>query len=158
MNELNILVERYLFEDTYTIGKLYIDGVYLCDTLEDKDRMLTSDMKEDIVKNIKVHGRTAIGSGVYKVDMKTISPKFSKYAAYKSIEGKLPRLEDVIAFDGILIHIGNKHEDTEGCLLVGTYNGKGIIEYSTKAFNELYSILKKADNEGKNIYIQIVRV
>lgn len=29
---------RTWYADTYVIGKLYIDGVYFCDTLEDKNR------------------------------------------------------------------------------------------------------------------------
>ena len=37
---MNITVKRIAKRDTYTIGKLYIDGKYYCDTIEDKDRGL----------------------------------------------------------------------------------------------------------------------
>ena len=37
---MQILLKRIAKKDTYTIGKLYIDGEYFCDTLEDKNRDL----------------------------------------------------------------------------------------------------------------------
>jgi hypothetical protein len=35
--EMNVEIKRFEFSDKYTIGKLYVDGVYHCYTLEDKD-------------------------------------------------------------------------------------------------------------------------
>ena len=37
----------------YTIGHLYVDNVYLCDTLEDADRGLSQDMTVEQIKKIK---------------------------------------------------------------------------------------------------------
>ena len=42
-------------KDGYTIGKLSIDGKTICDTLEDTDRGLTSDMNEEDIKAKKVY-------------------------------------------------------------------------------------------------------
>ncbi len=32
---MKLLLKRIYKGDDYTIGKLYVDGVYVCDTLED---------------------------------------------------------------------------------------------------------------------------
>lgn len=74
---MTILLKRIALRDTYTIGKLYIDGQYICDTIEDKVR--------DLSKEKKVYGETAIPYGTYKV-LWTYSPKYKKY---------MPLLENV---------------------------------------------------------------
>ena len=50
---MNILVKRIAKRPTYTIGKLYIDGKYFCDTIEDKDRGLTQNMPLSEIKKKK---------------------------------------------------------------------------------------------------------
>ena len=35
---MKIVLKRIALRDTYTIGKLYIDDKYICDTVEDKVR------------------------------------------------------------------------------------------------------------------------
>lgn len=37
---MKLQLKRIALQDTYTIGKLYIDGEYFCDTIEDKVRDL----------------------------------------------------------------------------------------------------------------------
>lgn len=37
---MQLRLKRIAKRNTYTIGKLYIDGEYFCDTIEDKDRGL----------------------------------------------------------------------------------------------------------------------
>lgn len=46
----HILVQRTYRGNAYTIGKLFIDGNYICDTLEDVDRGLSNTMTEDEIK------------------------------------------------------------------------------------------------------------
>ena len=75
----------------YTIGKLYIDGEYFCDTLEDTDRGLSSDMPFQEVIKKKIQGKTAIPTGNYKVNMNTISPRFKDRSWAKPYGGILPR-------------------------------------------------------------------
>jgi len=119
---IQLTLERNYKGPKYTIGKLYIDGKYFCDTLEDKDRGLKDSMTEEYIKLNKVYGETAIPSGTYVVNMNIVSPKYSNFNKYgwaKPYGGKIPRLMDVKGFDGVLIHPGNTTEDTKGCILVG---------------------------------------
>lgn len=132
------LVRKYLKEE-YTIGKLYIDGVYFCDTLEDAVR--------DIYKGnctAKIYGRTAIPCGKYTV-LYNYSPKYKKL---------MPRLMDVPCFSGILIHPGNTHSDTDGCILVGENKQVGKVLSSRITFNKLIQVIQP--NKDKQIRITIV--
>lgn len=53
---MKLILNRIAKKKDYTIGKLYIDGKYFCDTLEDTDRGLkSSDLLSDILRN-KIKG------------------------------------------------------------------------------------------------------
>ena len=142
--------------NNYTIGDLYIDNVFYCNTLEDTDRGLNSSMNEQEIDTIKIKGKTAIPTGKYKITLDIISPRFSNSSLYKSINGKLPRLLNVPGFDGILIHIGNTPKDTDGCILVGYNKIKGQVLNSKDTFNDLYIKLLEAKSKGELISITIV--
>lgn len=147
--------KRIFSNDTYSIGHLTVDGVYECDVLEDTDRGLTSDMPEELIKLKKVYEKTAIPKGEYLIDMNTVSPKFKDRSWAKFCDGKLPRLRDVRGFEGVLIHVGNKPEDTLGCLLVGYNKIKGQVINSTEAFTKLYGKMDAAHKRGERITIII---
>lgn len=115
-----LVLDRIFKGPDYTIGKLYIDGEYFCDTLE------------DTVRDKKIPNKTAIPAGTYKVIVNT-SPRFKRL---------LPRLLDVPGFEGILIHRGNTPEDTSGCILVGENKVKGKVINSTPYEIKLVELLK----------------
>ena len=142
----------------YTIGHLYVDGSYICDTLEDTDRMLDSSMSLDQIAKIKVKGMTAIPTGRYKVLMNIVSPKYSKSKYYMNIcKGRVPRLDNVPGYSGVLIHVGNTAADTEGCLLLGYNKVKGQVINSKVAFERVYNKLSIAYSIGQSIYIDVKR-
>lgn len=149
---MKLLIERIAMCETYTIGKLYVDGRYFCDTLEDKDRSLTQNMPLNEIYKRKISKETAIPTGKYKIAMDVVSPKYSAYKTYQFCQGKLPRLIDVPGYSGILIHIGNYPKDTEGCILVGENKQKGAVLNSTVTFKKLYDLLLTDKN---NIEIEI---
>lgn len=148
------LYRKYRLEK-YSIGKLYINGKYFCDTLEDTDRNLFQGMSEEWITQEKKYGETAIPFGRYRITLKQQSQKFSKKKVYEFCKGFLPRLLNVPCWDGVLIHIGNFPNDTLGCILVGENKVKGGVVNSTKWFTELYKILKDADDKGEEIWISI---
>lgn len=148
------LIRKYK-KPNYTIGNLYIDGKYFCDTLEDVDRGLDSNDENTLKDNIKIKHNTAIPYGTYNIDMDIVSNRFGKHKQYRNINGKLPRLIDVPLFDGILIHIGNTIADTSGCLLVGQNKVKGQVINSTSTFNHLYVLMEEAYKKGEDITIEI---
>lgn len=134
---MKMLLKRIAKKPTYTIGKLYLDGEYFADTLEDRDRGLTQDMDLEDILRIKVYGETAIPTGTYKIDMNTISPKFKDRSWAKPYKGKIPRLLDVPGFDGVLLHPGNSADDSLGCILVGNNTQVGRVLNSQAVFKRL---------------------
>lgn len=123
---------------SYCISKLYIDGVWKCDIVEDTDRGLDQKMSLAELKKRKVYKQTAIPTGTYKLTMDVISPKFSQMAYYKKFcGGRMPRLLDVPMYDGILIHCGSNANSSAGCVIVGYNTIKGCVTNSRKAWEML---------------------
>lgn len=154
---MNITVKRIAKRASYTIGRMYINGVYFCDTCEDTDRGLTQYMSLAEIKRKKIYSRTAIPTGTYNVTMNVVSPRFSKRDFYKKNcdGGRVPRLLNVPGFDGVLIHVGNSAADSNGCLCVGKNSQVGKVLNSTNTFLALYKKLKEASLKGEKITITI---
>lgn len=139
---MQIRVTRFEFGTTYTIGKMYIDDVYKCYTLEDKYR----EVKGVPVGQWKVKGETAIPVGTYKVTYEW-SPHF---------KGMRPRLHNVPGYDGVLIHTGNRDTDTEGCILVGSmWPGTNFVTGSKLAYDAVVPLIMGALDKNKDVIITI---
>ena len=147
---MELRVRRIALKDKYTIGKLYINGTYFCDVLEDKVRDLN---KNGVFDNgeVKIANHTAIPYGTYEITLGVRSTKFSDFENY------LPRLTNVPLFVGVLLHVGNSDVDSSGCLLVGENKVIGKVINSTKTFHKLmHEHLIPANKRGEKIYITIV--
>lgn len=148
---MEIRVRRIALKDTYTIGKMYIDGEYFCDVLEDRVR--------DLENQVKVPNKTAIPYGTYEITLDVKSTKYSDFNKYpwaKEYNGYLPRLTNVPLFLGILIHPGNTEHDSSGCLLVGENKVVGKVINSKTTFERLmkeYLLPAKKRDEKINITI-----
>lgn len=140
---MELKLTRNYQKDTYTIGRLYVEGDLFSNTLEDPVRDYSD-------PNYKVYGKTAIPYGRYRITM-VHSPKFSKRYGGR----KVPLLNNVPDFTGILIHSGNTAEDTDGCILVGQNTQRGRV---TSSLATLYKLLDVFDSvpEDEEIWIDIV--
>lgn len=134
---IKLRIKRIAKQPTYTIGKLYIDDKYYCDTLEDTDRNLKQTDTLEQIKTKKVYGQTAIPTGEYYVNL-TYSPKFKRI---------LPVIYDVKGYEGIRIHSGNTPADTLGCVLVGYNTVKGMVVKSKATLERLIKILLQGDDK-----------
>lgn len=135
---MKLTLKRIALRSTYTIGRLYVDGNYFCDTLEDTVRDLNKNGKFDNGEK-KIKGKTAIPYGTYEIKW-TYSPRFKKYT---------PQLMNMPSFEGIRIHSGNSSTDTEGCLLLGENKKVGMVLNSRATINKFYPLIKKACSKGK---------
>ena len=140
---MELKLKRIALKKEYTIGRLYIDGKYFCDTLEDVDRGLDQKMPLEQIKRIKVMHQTAIPTGVYKVRL-SMSPRFKRI---------LPEILAVPGFSGIRIHNGKDQNSSSGCLIVGKNTIVGQVTNSKYWMEKLISILQSATN----ITIQITK-
>lgn len=131
---MKLTVRRLELTGQSTIGRLAVDGVDFCWTLEDVVRA-----------GPKVPGQTAIPAGTYAVRL-TMSNRFKRV---------LPLLMNVPGFEGVRIHPGNTADDTEGCLLVGLGHADDRITDSRAAFDALFARLQAADARGEDISLEI---
>lgn len=132
-------LERTWRRETYTVGRVFVDGQRFCESMEDKDRGLTQDMPLDEIKDAKVYGETAIPAGVYTVKM-TYSQKYKR---------NMPEVLDVPGFSGIRIHSGNTAKDSLGCILLGRNTKVGMVTESRKTCKEFERLLEAAGGECK---------
>ena len=156
---MELTLKRIALRSEYTIGKLYVDGEYVCDTIEDTVRDLDKDGKF-ANGEVKIPGKTAIPYGRYEVTMKVRSPKYSNFSKYpwaKKYDGYLPRLLNVPHFDGVLIHVGNSALDSEACVLVGENKVVGKVINSVNTFRRLMDdYLVPAKKRNERIVITII--
>lgn len=131
---MNLKVVREPSKNDYTLGKLYIDGVFECHTIEDVIRP----------QGVKVQGKTAIPPGRYKLIL-SMSNRFQKL---------LPEVLNVPGFTGVRIHSGNTSLDTEGCLIVGISRAEGRVNESRKAMEALMTKLQASPSVEKWIEYQ----
>lgn len=134
---MQLKLNRIFKTNTFTIGELYINEKYVTDTLEDRVRP----------EGEKVYGKTAIPEGKYEIEL-THSPRFKKI---------LPEILNVPNFSGIRIHTGNSSKDTEGCIIVGTWDGEkeDWVGSSKIAFDKLMSLLEEATNNKEKVTITV---
>ena len=144
---MELLLKRIYKVDKYTIGKLYIDGEWFCDTIEDKVRNLPKECPYTS-KGInckckeKIYSETAIPAGTYKVIL-SYSNRFKRI---------LPEILNVPHFLGIRIHRGNTEQDSAGCIILGENKIKGKVINSTPYETKLVKLLENQ----KNITITII--
>lgn len=142
---MKLEVKRIAKRETYTIGKMYINGQYFCDTIEDKDRGLNDSMTELHIKELKVYGKTAIPVGTYEVKM-TMSAKYKRV---------MPEVLNVKGYSGIRIHSGNTAEDSLGCILLGKNKAVGKVLESRATCDAFYKVLNGAVANGEKIMLTI---
>lgn len=140
------MLQRRFLRDTYTIGRLSVDDVSYCDTLEDKIRDYNKDGDLDDAGEQKVYGETAIPYGRYRVIV-SHSPKFGR---------KLPLLMDVPHFDGIRIHGGVSAVNTYGCILLGENKIKGGLINSKPYVDELTNWIELWQKNKEETWITIL--
>lgn len=121
-----------------TIGKMYINGVYECWTLE------------DAYHAEKVPHETRIPFGAYEVALRH-SPKFTPNYGHKMLW-----LKEVPGFDYILIHKGNTIKDTSGCILVGTDVSGDTLLHSKDAYDKFYNKVAPRINAGEKVMLSII--
>ena len=153
---MDLRLKRIAKKNGYTIGKLSINGKYFCDTLEDADRGLDSHMPLDELKRKKLAHITAIPTGRYQISMNVVSPRLSKSKFYKQFGGgRVPRLLNVPAFEGILIHCGNTAKDTDGCIIIGRNTQVGMVLDSKATYTNIFPLLEAAYKRNERIFITV---
>lgn len=158
MRPLEILVERYEYGDTFSEGRVYVDGMHFGESMEPPSKHLSNNMTLDEIKKKKVKGKTAIPCGRYKVTL-AVSPKFKDRSWAKPYDGECPLLNNVPGFSGVLLHPLNYGRESEGCIGIGEKWKPGVIVRAQQGHFDLmdHYILPSVEM-GREIYITIKEV
>jgi len=131
---MNIRIDRLTFEEEYTMGRVFINDDFICNSLEDKVRELGKNGEG------KVPEKTAIPAEKYKFRI-TFWPKYQIWT---------PALIDVPFFTGIRLHSGRNAEDTHGCILIGQNTFEGKLEHGYNTFENFMKYFNKNENGTYN--------
>ncbi|MEM7374263.1 MAG: DUF5675 family protein [Bacteroidota bacterium] len=135
-----------------TLGELYLNGEFVCYTLENP-----------IAPDGQVPTESlAIPAGTYPI---SLSNQGGKHATYQYKFGDLHKgllaIEDVPGFDLLHIHIGNEVRYTYGSIIVGTSferaepDSRRKVLYSEKAYLELYQQIVDLLESGATVKLKI---
>lgn len=152
---MQLRLDRYMSNEKSTLGRLYLNNELFCYVAEDAFHMP------------KIKGKTRIPAGSYRLHLKPLGSshfdtnytnKFGNVFHKGMIE-----LENVPNYVGVLIHIGNDADDTEGCLLVGLSpiekadeHGSYRVASSTDAYKKLYPLVRDALHRHETVTIRVV--
>ncbi len=115
----------------YSMGVMFVVGnTYvrkLCYTIEDEYR------------EVKVKKETRIPAETYELKLRVDSPLSNRYKVrFPDIHEGMIWLQDVPDFKYIYIHCGNDDDDTDGCILVGSYARVDRVLNSRDAYRRIY--------------------
>lgn len=143
---MKLKLQRFHSSDDFTIGKLFINDVFECYTIEDENR------------EQKVMHETRIPAGTYVITLRTFGGHHEKYVKKFDFHKGMLWLQDVPKFKDILIHIGNTDNDSSGCVIVGKTADliKGYVGQSTIAYKEMYLKVISAFERDEKVFIEII--
>lgn len=135
-------VLRFASDKDSTLSLVAVDGRFVCFGLEDEYR------------TVKVPGETRIPAGTYKAKLRQYGGMNARYAGrFPDMHRGMIEIADVPGFTDILIHVGNREKDTDGCLLVGMQAnatpGDMSVPASVTAYRRLYPMIVEAASRGE---------
>lgn len=140
---------RYSSQKDDTLGVMLIDGRFACYTLEDEFRTQ------------KVYGETRIPAGQYEIGFRREGGFHSRYERlFGEMHAGMLELKNVPNFEHILIHCGNRDDDTAGCILVGNnaqqnVTEDGFIGNSRDAYRRVYPEIARSLKANWRVHIVI---
>lgn len=146
---MKILLDRFYSDDERTLGLCFVDGRFICYTLE------------DCCREIKIPEETRIPDGTYRLKLGRFGGKHDHYSRrFPDFHIGMIEVAGVDNFTDILIHIGNTVRDTAGCILVGMgqalHEGEINLMRSRDGYSKLYQLVAPTLELGEDAYLEIV--
>jgi len=153
-----VKIERIAEDNLSTLGRLYVNGLGLCYTLE------------DAWHKSKIAGKTRIPAGTYKLGLRKVGGFNNRYqvdSRFKAIHKGMIEVLDVPNYKYILFHCGNTNKDTAGCILMGssytvrnlnTANEEYIVSRSAVAYKKVYPVIADELAQGNDVTLEIMDV
>lgn len=153
LGKCTLTVLRYIDDGETTLGLIFLRNKFFAYTLEDTHR------------DEKIKGKTRIPTGIYSVGYSPVDPAQSRITRdyLRDFQPWFTRhlhLKNVPGFEGIYIHVGNFHENTDGCLLIadGVMAGtsRKSLQSSRNAYQRFYKIIAALLDSNEQVNIQIL--
>lgn len=125
-----ITIHRAWPKRDYIIGRVFVNGVFLCNSLEPP------------LNRVYFPG---IPCGAYDITLSTSS----KFRAVRPFIAAVPKRT------GIMIHEGNTVKDTRGCILLGDNLTAGMVSNSKRRMSEIMELLTVASRAGESLKLVI---
>ena len=139
---MKIVCERFMFDKSYTMSRVYVDGEFFCFGIEPYDASITSETPVDDIKALKEkHGKIAVGLGEYELI----------YNWSKKYQKMLPLVKDTPGFSGVRLHAGNSSADTRACLCLGKFFKNGYVCESRATMTKFINLWKSKNLEKSTI-------
>jgi hypothetical protein len=148
---MDLLVQRISSGDEATLGIMHdvtTSPEFQCYVLEDQHN------------EPKIPGETRIPAGRYQIKLRDEGGMVVRYKARFPWHQGMLWLQDVPGFQFIYIHVGNKDDDSDGCLLVGDGQVSNVVERgqvtgSVTAYKRLYTRIVDALGNDEKVWIYI---
>ncbi|WP_194974836.1 DUF5675 family protein [Aquiflexum lacus] len=153
LGKCTLTVLRYIDDGETTLGLIFLRNKFFAYTLEDTHR------------EEKIRGKTRISPGIYTIGYSPVDPAQSRITRdylriYSPWFTKHLHLKNVPDFEGIYIHVGNNHENTEGCILIADGVSAGtqqkMLQSSRSAYQRFYKIISALLDSNEQVNIQIL--
>ena len=143
-----ITILRYFDDGETTLGLLFTDDTFFCYTLE------------DTFNEVKIHGKTRIPAGKYKLNFNMnetpLTLKYRQKYTWFSFHLEVKNVKD---FKSVYIHSGGTHEHTEGCILISTglnvTDTTKFLNQSRQTFRDFYLKISSKLKSNENIRLFI---
>lgn len=148
-----IEVMRYGFGKNSTLGWISL--------LNDTGRERVCFSLEDERRHTKVAGETCIPVGTYPLKLRTEGGMHGRYTDRFGARHKgMLWLTDVPGFEYVYIHVGNREDQTEGCILTGTVpvvtaDGEFQVGQSTDAYWQVYELVVPRIIAGERVQVHV---
>ena len=134
---MQILITRNWSKKDYTVGRILVNGEFVCNSLELP------------VKTKEGDKGSRIPCGTYTIK-KRYSPKFKRQVLWITRNG-----DTAFNYRFILFHAGNIVNDTQGCVLTGINDRIGWLSSSRKYEYILFGLADGAMRRGESVTLKI---
>ncbi len=131
---MELTLKRFSGADESTLGLIFVQENFFCYSLEDQHN------------EPKIPGETRIPAGEYEIKFRNEGGMLTRYKKRFDWHNGMLWLQDVPGFRFIYLHVGNKDDDSDGCILVGdgqvqNVTERGQVTSSVAAYRRLYETI-----------------
>jgi hypothetical protein len=149
LGKCTLTLLRYLDDGETTLGLIFLRNKFFAYTLEDSH------------KEVKVEMHTRIPAGIYPIDFnKNETDLTLKYRRnYVNWFDFHLEIKQIPNFQNVYIHVGNTHQNTDGCILIADGVSAGTsksLQYSKNAYERFYKTVSALLKSNEQVTIQIL--